>query len=353
MFDIQLFDVYGYLNTVEWITKYHKIERRDLPVGGIHFFLKKLVSELIVDSGVACAFDSQWRKSEPLLEGYKSNRKRNPSIAAQADYLFRFLSKCGVPCYKGKGEADSYIFSMVEQFYPICRDHKIIVNGSDYDLCHNVDEEGVEYRTSNTNTLNVNWMNFSEVLRHKDNGYPVKFNTISAFKVLCYDVSDNVKPLKLSDGTQGFELYKEYIQLLDSFNRRLAGRVTRSETLLRKFLDGKNLPEIDMKLLDRRIQTVFPKLIPCDDPSGYKLGTKNSIDIQLLMDYAQIVDDKVSMGTLSKMGAKYKKGADLEELSQELYQFGRDYKNGVYMADNNLSLKRVNSFSETINVKDF
>lgn len=349
MADIQVFDVYPYLHTAYHIPKYENYKVSKFPVGGMWYFLRKLTAEIVYGNKVACCFDGGPGKN-PKMPGYKSNRQIKPAVVAQADYLFNFLSRCGVPCYRGFAEADDYIYNVVEANYQDLGPYECLnVWGSDYDLCHNVTEKNVFYKTVNKNTNNVSWMNFSQSIGLTDE--EIYFNTISAYKVLCKDVSDSIKTFKCSDGRSGLQLYREYKKFWETRPPK-SGRVTRRRDILEAFLSDRNLSDRDLKELKIRMDTVFPKDLTKQNPGGFPVGSINSIDCQLLADYCSVIKDKVSLSNLRHEKITPRSDEDLGGLISELYELGTDFGNGAFAADRNLSMKECNTFSETFCVRE-
>ena len=83
MIDLQILDVFPYLHTAASVPQKCKTFR-NLEVGGLHFILRKIISELRSRNYIVCCFDSPSNHSNKL-EGYKSNRQRDPRVIVQAE----------------------------------------------------------------------------------------------------------------------------------------------------------------------------------------------------------------------------------------------------------------------------
>lgn len=350
--EIHVLDVYGFLHTADSVRPLNTESVRGVPVGGIHYIMRKICAELLIGNSVVCCFDGKGTSDQNrLLAGYKANRKRNPNVAIQADLLYDILRECNVPCYRGFGEADDHIYSIVEQFKPtINKFDYILLHTSDYDICHNVDEGQVKLLSVNNNTNNVSYSTFSDVLFDKSTGFPIKFNTISAYKVFCGDSSDNIKALKNSP-RKGLDLYKGYLEIFG--NKFFPSHVTRNKDLLISYIKeiSKGNPKLEEELLIR-VETIYPKDLR-SRVGSYSLATKDTLNSQLLSNYCVCLKDFTSIRSLKKMNAIIGSSDMFPEINDKIYRLGIDFKNGVYHCDNNIPMEKVNNFSapKTVNVR--
>lgn len=350
MSEIQILDVSGYIHTAQKVQKFAEARERFFPVGGLRFILRKITAELRFGSRVVCCFDGATNRSS-RFPGYKGNRKTDPSVVAQCEFLYDLLSRCGVECYKGHGEADDYIYNIVEQYWETLDDiDRIIINGADYDLCHNVTEYGVEYKTINTNTNCVSWNNFSQAVGAAS--VDVFFNTIAAYKVLHKDKSDCIPVFKCDNGTTGLSMYKDYVAWWKSKGKMFSGRVTRRRDLLEAFLASYDLSSNDLSRLKLRMDAVYPKDLTKYYPEGFRLSDKNTVDMTLLADYCFVIKDFTSLSNLRQLGVRPRSEDDLVNLQNELFELGKDFNNGAYQADRNLSMKECHTFSDLLNVRE-
>lgn len=354
MSNIQIFDVSGYVNTIEKSAHYKKQNVRLFPVSGMHFFLRKLTAELRYGNRVVCCFDGRSTRSS-RFPGYKGSRKLSPSVVAQCEFLYDFLSKCGVACYKGFGEADDYIYNIAEQYYESLGTYNFIdINGSDYDLCHNVTEFNVRYKTVNKNTNNVDWQNFSTAIGLTKE--EIIFNTVAAYKVLCGDSSDEIPGFTTSSGVAGVKLYRKYAQWWkdQSSSKGIfySGRITRSREILMSFLNGQDLSEKDISILESRANAIYPKDLTKHYPDGFTLSDKDSVNLQLLSDYCFVIKDFTSLSNIKQLKVYNRPEEELGSVIDELFELGKDFDNGAYMADRNLSMKECKTFSSVFNVRE-
>lgn len=351
---IQLFDVFPYLHTAKHVVGFGNKSKSYFPVGGMDFFLRKLTAELGMTRNMALTFDSRGSaQSKTKIKGYKSNRTRQADIVAQAEYLYDKLSRCGVACYKGEGEADDYIFNICNQYVADASEYApIIINSTDYDLCHNIDEKGaVRFYSVNSLANNVSIVNYESVLRCGKTDERVIFNTVSASKVFCGDSSDNIKTFTAEDGTKGITLYREFIRDVISQFLSKPGYVKRDPRLLQAFIETRITSESDKRKLKARIDTIYPKVIK--RPNGFELSNNKNVDLQGIMDLCCVVGCKDGIRNLRKLGVYPRPDGQLQSMKDELYELGKNFNNGVYQADNNLNVKSLNIFSEAINVGDF
>lgn len=341
----QILDVYAYLNTVKAIPKFSTLKSRGVPVGGMHFILRKITAELVVGNYVGLAFDGE-SSGNPKLDGYKANRKRDPSIIVQANFLYDVLRKCGVPCYRGFGEADDHVYGLCEWAYPnVGTFTPIFVNSADYDLCHNVDSAGVEFKTINSNSLNVNSATFSLIPFDRKHKEPVVYNTISAYKVFCGDSSDSIKTFTSAQGVKGIDLYRGFKKLLKDFGG-VAGRVSRDRSLLDVYIQDVIKDSNDIEILRKRANAIFPKDLSAQ-VGGYEMRKSEQIDLQVLANYCRAISDFTSVSNLRKLGIT---PDESPKYGEEVYQLGLEYKTGVYHADNNLPMESLKTFSEKLSV---
>lgn len=349
--DLQIYDVSGYVHTAAHVSTFSGRSSRMFPVGGIHFFLRALTTALRMGDNVACSFDSK-SPSVPKYDGYKGNRTIDPKVVAQCEFLYDFLRKCGIACYKGHGESDDLIYNIVEahKHDENMGVYRIYVNGSDYDLCHNVDDECVEYRTCNSNTNNVNWINFPKAIGWGDE--PILFNTLLAYKVFCGKKADNIKPFVTSDGRKGIDLYKLYKAYWNSATENKTCEVMRSRIMLEKFISIVIKDSRDVEELGKRMDCIYPKDLRRFFKDGFKVTDREGADLQLLCDYAYALNDRTSMSTLKKMGFSPRGDDSISDILSEVFDLGKDFSNGRWIASKGLNMARSSTFSERVSVKD-
>lgn len=350
--DIELFDVSGYLHSPigsSWGSK----TRSMFPVSGMDFLLRKITAELRLGSNVALAFDSFNKRHGHPKDGYKANRTRKPEVVAQSEFLYRHLMKLGVACYRGVYEADDYIYSLCESLNTPELGYSVItINSSDYDLCHNIDESHVVFKTINTLANNVNSATFSSVLRTQWEDEPVLFNTISAAKVFCGDKSDNIPRFIAKDGTKGIEYYRAFSNIVRTQLYDKPSAVKRHRKILESFINQVITNTEDLAVLKSRMDRIYPKDARVNGQPLKSSGFAD-IDMQGLCDLCKVIGCSSGVYSLSKLGINPQSEDELKSLSDDLYKFGLDYTNGVFQADMNINIKTLSSFSNTLNIGDF
>lgn len=323
-----------------------------LPVGGIYFLLRRITSELLVGNKIALAFDYSHGAPTKKLEGYKSNRSKDVNVVIQSDFLYDILRECNIPCYRGFGEADDHVFGLAQagtvDFIP--NYDKVIIHSSDYDLAHNVDERGVSLRAVNSNTNNVDYSNFSSVLGmfEKYNG-DIYFNTISAFKTCFYDRSDSINSPKLAS-VKGKDVYEGFVKFLIDNNVHSA-QLTSNKELFVSFIKSFVNNENDLKTLITRADAIFPKDLS-DRVGGYEFGDKTTVNMNLLAVYCYSLRDKVSLSSMGRNGFRvYSEDSLIPKVEDKIKSYGKDFKTGIYAADNNLSVSSCFVFGDKVNVR--
>lgn len=349
---INIYDVYGFLKTAKFKQNLYPIESSGFPVGGIHYLLRHLISDLMERESVVCCFDGQGsEKSFGRVEGYKANRKKDAWVLVQADFLFDFLRQCGIPCYRGYGEADDHIFSFIEANKSLLnKGIKMRIHASDWDLVHNVDERGVSYYTCNSNTSNVCYSNYSEEVGLCDE--PIMFNTVTAYKVFCGDRSDNVGTFTSENGIKGIDLYRSYKNALNATGTYISGAVSRSRELLEHFVSRINLTENDLIKLNKRMDTFFPRNL-ISKVGEYKYVYKEEVDLLKLFKYCLALRD-FNCVKIIKNNYKFSVADDDEDISDykaKLYDLGLEYKNGTYQSDRNIKFNQNERFGEIFDAK--
>lgn len=362
MSSIQIFDVYAYLHTIKHIPSYSSSPRGygsttkyNFPVKGINFILEKITAELSLGNRIVLAFDCK-APSRPRIDGYKSNRSKAPDVIAQAEFLYKHLLSCNVSCYRDFGEADDYVYNICNQYVneinPSFED--ITINSADYDLCHNVSERGVVFKAINSNVLNVNAMNFeTNLVATKSSKEPVMFNTISAAKVFCGDKSDNIKGFTSVEGKPGIKYYREFKRMLRDTTANVSGTAYRGREILDYFINNTFSLQKDIDTLNKRADTIFPKDLTNRYPNGFKLSDSDSVNLFRLADLCKATGCYFGLSNLNKLKAVPTSDEELDSLREELISLGEEYKSGKYMADRDMPMCDVSSFSEVINIKDF
>lgn len=318
---LAVFDVSAYVHTGMNEDSYKNYKVSGFPVGGIKYFLKYLSLELSKNADVVCAFDSRSFRKD-LDPTYKEGRVRNPAIHAQCNLLYNLLQKCGIACYKvDTFEADDIIYNAVKQ-----NKHNYLavdVFGVDYDLTHNVDEGKVRFRAVNSNVNSIDVSNFCFGIKQ---GVYIHFNTISAFKVLNGDNSDNISAFKSVKGYKGSELYSIYVKYLESQNPQLSSTYTSHADVFRAVLKALNekLTEEDYVDLETRIKKVYP----AEMSETFTPSNLANADKALLTELISAVDEYPALRSL-----RYSRGFVSESTRSLFYKLGKELETGEYAVD--------------------
>lgn len=357
MLDYHVIDVYPLIYSGEYGKYTGGKTVRNLPVSGIYKVLRMITAELSVNNSVVCCFDYFTNHSNKI-EGYKSNRKKDPRVLIQADYLYDMLRDCGIPCYRGFGEADDHVFGICQSLVnDLSYGQSVIITSSDYDLCHNVDERGVVFKAANSNVNNVDAYNFSTILSDfaKEKEDLIMFNTISAYKACVKDKSDSIKPFTLSNGISGKDIYSAYVKFLKD-NEVSNASITTNKELFVSFLKGFNFSEEDFNFLVKRVETTYPKDLSNHFEGGYKTVNADGIDATRLMEYCKALGDSTSISNCYKLANKHRLKININDervdaLTNSIFELGSSFKSGVYSADKSLPLNSLNVFTEKVSVR--
>lgn len=345
MISLEIFDVSGFVHTAMNTPGIMEKEYRGMPVGGIHFFLRRIVSELNRGSSVVCCFDG-YKGVKQRMPGYKGNRQLNPSVVLQCNVLYDLLRDSNINCYRGFGEADEYIYNICEQY----NGEQLYINGCDYDLCHNIIGVNTHYHTCNSKTNNVELVNFCSNIGSVSE--KVSCNTLLAYKVLCGDKSDNILSFKSkSTGKSGKQLYREYRDLIDSLG--VAPRQSRDRTLLEAFVNSEIKDPTELELLKIRMDAIYPRDLRDPYPNGFDIANSKTANLVKLADYCKCLGDYTSLKILYKMNVKPHEEDFLIELKNKYYELGKEFSKGHFATDNNIPVMKSLSFSTPVNVKGF
>lgn len=337
---LEIFDVSPYIHTAENVDKYASRYSYKFPVGGMQYFLKFLALNLKVNNDVILCFDSRSFRKD-LSEKYKSSRKSAYPVYAQLDFLVEHLERCGIPCYKIDGyEADDLIHTAVFQNY---KNYDLInIYGNDRDLAHNIIDQKVTLRAINSTTNTVNYYNFSKALVK---GMYLPFNTISAYKVLTGDVSDEIEPFIAEDGTTGSQVYKEIVKLImenPSINKYQITASRKMIDLVIKF-KYRNFTENDLAKLKLNMDLVFPKR------ADKQMKAVNICDI----DKVKLIELFRLVGAYDAMKCFGKPLLQTPEDRDYLAKRGQSFMNGEFAVDNDLPLTPLDSFGEVLFCREF
>lgn len=301
------------------------------PIKGVHYLMRYISKELKFNNDVALCFDSRsFRKK--ILKEYKAHRTPNVEIYAQIDFVYKYLKQCGFVCYKqDQYEADDFIFNVA--FANVGRYNTVKIYGVDYDLAHNVDEYGVVFESISNQVCSIDRNNFSAILGKDEE---VLFNTVTAYKVLTGDSSDNVKSFISEKGHRGIDIYRMYVDLIKEQCADQNSYYIKSRDLLEYFLGAIDaFTENDRKELNKRMDIFYPAVISKDE-NGLEydytqVSNKNNININAFIKLLKSIKDITSLSALDEHP-----GQGSDDIRKYLLEQGKKIAEGSYGIDNNL-----------------
>lgn len=186
-------------------------EYLSFPVGGIRYALERIFGDIMSEpKGTAiciCVFDSPTKKKEDY-ESYKANRKFNPNIWIQSEFLYDLLPKLGVGVLRAGGmEADDLIINYVRQNYDKMFEPNFTVVTDDADIYCVVRDRCIITGAS-SHGKRVIPTNFEGVVSRN---CLVSYNTMTPYLLLCGKPSNNLKPVE-----SGNLWYRAYLEWLNS-----------------------------------------------------------------------------------------------------------------------------------------
>ena len=339
--DLSVYDVSAYVYAGMRNSNYENRKFINYPVGGIHYLMKYVVSDLRAGKFVALAFDSRSFRKD-LMKSYKAGRIKDYRVYSQLEFLYEYLTKCGIACYKKDNyEADDLIYNIVNQNKS---NHlQTIIYGTDYDLTHNVDERRVRFGAATNLVNSISQINFQTSIVK---GELVLFNTISAYKVFVGDHSDNIPAFKGARGVSGKVLYDKFINLIINNKNPMNSEQTRSRALLEQYINmlGEILFDVDRKELKRRMDMVFPAEL--DDDFSY-VSNEKSINMELLKQFLVMVNDNTALRTIGGCGAV------TDDMKMILGKKAKELETGEFAVDRNRVVTATPVNTVMLNLKEF
>lgn len=342
-YKLVIYDVSPFVYAVADIKKYSDKYRHGFPVGGMLHFLKYLTLDLGCNNDVILCFDSKSFRKE-LYPKYKAGRKANYSVYAQLDLLYEMLSACGVTCLKVNGyEADDLIYTVMERFRG--KYSEIEIRGSDYDLVHNIVNYNEAFIPANSKVNVITARTFKDALYENE---MILFNTISAYKVLTGDKSDNIPAFKSAKGLTGHAIYDLLRRSVLSSKTVFKTEVLRSRQFLEVFLKklSGQLNELDYEALRLNMDLVFPKYckeVECSDSCNIK-----SINKKDLASFLTLLNDQRSLENVGLTMLGY-----TETLVEKVKRMGKELRTGEYAADRGKTFTPVTVNAGLTNLREF
>lgn len=285
MAKIKIYDAYPFIYagsySIDW-------KRYGMPLGGFRHLVDKVICDSLKGSLCLVVFDSKCTQ-EHVYREYKSNRKPNCSVLAQADMALDYLERLGISCFREDYiEADDVICAISEELSVEHSVSEIEIYTSDLDLAHCVNAY-TKLKPANAQGKVIDANNFSKICSTPNKPW-VMYNTISAYKVFLGCKSDTIKPMP--NGAVYYEKFKSY--LLESCSS-CTGPDLRHAVHMYNFAKEMLLPTFPelatQEFVDdyvKRIELIFPK--PYKNPMGvpyFELAKNSGIkDLQLARDIA-------------------------------------------------------------------
>lgn len=341
--ELSIYDVSPFIYCASYVNKYADKKNYGFKIGGLQYLMKFVALDLSVGKDVVLCFDSKSFRKD-LLPTYKASRTQNHEVFAQLKLAYELLPKCGVVCYKKDGyEADDLIYNIVQaqkkNYY------KIRIYGSDYDLTHNVDERTVTFESMSSKVNSIDCRNFSTSI---EVGKHIMFNTITAYKILFGDKSDEYKAFVSTKGVQPSFLYNKFKEMLKGQATYPTSDITSSRRTFEIFLNWIKpiLSEEDIADLNLRMDIAFPAEV--HDMDFTQVTSLSSIDKDTMASFLALTRDTTSCKSLRLpvLGLTEQQQNYLSTLSRQL-------RTGEFAVDNNLSVNQVNVGTKMINMREF
>lgn len=321
------------------------LKYNNLPIGGLVHILRNLISDCAIYREVMLCLDSKTFRKD--IDGdYKKGRMSRPDVYVQLDLLKRFLDELKLPYGKKDGyEADDVVYSYCEYLNYFNKASHIIIKGNDYDLLHNLDDKGkIEFEGITRQVLDVDAFSIKNIYKGD-----LLINTKTPRNIFLGD-GDYNKSFKLENGMTGRDLYNGYKEAVEKSSMDYI--TSRHEDTVREYVEFCGGTENDMKELDRRIEIFYPKLLT---DINFNSINKEMLKTQQFLDmlYALGVDDlnktyllfgkKNDINTESIINFLFRPNKGKNRFTAILDEIARDYENGAYMVDNNLSFNDLES----------
>jgi hypothetical protein len=338
---LKIYDVSGYLYSVENIAPYSTYSYYGFALGGVKFFMKYLAEDLSTNHGVIVCFDSRPSK---IIPGYKSNRTMNVNVIAQMEYLQEALEKSGVFCARMPGKsADSLIATYTKLARESGEFDQIIIMSDDMDIAHNV-WGCVRKEAITTNGCDIDEQNYSYATV---NGSYVYLGTISAYKTIFGCKSDTVPSFHGS--VSNTDMYRYFVNVCEKYVSNRPDIASSREFFNAAMKDCPNLEAEDYTRLMAQADLVFPEII-----AGVEWDRSSIVDIEKanMAVLLSIVKDNLSLKKLKLNPVK---------LGEEHINFFKEnaniVKNGEFKVDRNLPFESVGGVSSSVfdiaTVRDF
>lgn len=328
--------------------KEQKVE--GFPVGGIiKAFSMALTHALSNEQDCIMVFDKKSYRSvsSRVNPSFRDNRNA-VSITAQMDLLFEKLQGCNIAACRMNGKlADDLVYNIVQRQQSNYRSIDIFTG--DKDLAHNV-TESVSVFPVNSKIVKINWMNFATAVAEE---IPVRYNTISAYKVFMGCKSDGIKRItNLSSNNKPEYYYRHFLNFCDQVYkpRGIYPEQIKEKKLFNFYVKSSDIyTEGDKELLYKQVEKVFPKEISDEEFKEYGEGTltPSTLSDLNIVRVSSLLSDlglNVILNSLKYLGAKE---GYMTPTDRETYrQYARICNDGTYAVQNKIPPGRSSFFTD-------
>jgi 5'-3' exonuclease len=293
---LEVYDVSTFLYSGMGTSFGEKAKYKGIPTGGIYNLMRTLCYALKYDSVPVLVFDS-WTNAKSTLPEYKGGRSNRPDIRFQADLLYDHLKDVVPNCFKIPGYEADWIASAV---FDYGRDvEKQYVDGftTDLDWAHNITSEYTSLYPANKNGKEITVRNFDKVCSTPYTYVPL--NTISFYKVLFGDKSDNISKL-YENGTYSLnDLFKIYTQYCKKNN--LDNRLKETALEVADFFKPALGDTIYGEML-KRIEVIYPRKLETPITISKEPINKNALKKLLSLTGCKSLCTKLGIDFIEDMG---------------------------------------------------
>lgn len=273
-----------------------KAKYKGIPTGGIYNLLRTLCYALKFDKTPVLVFDS-WTNAKSILPEYKGGRSKNPDVRFQCELAYTYLKDVIPNCFRVPGYEADWLAAAV---FDYARDTKLqYIEGytNDMDWAHNITSEYTSIYPANKNGIYIGIDNFENVC--SDPYIRVPLNTISFFKVLFGDKSDNIPKLYTEDTYTREDLFKIYCQYCkkNSLDNRLKESALEAAEFFKPAV-GANV----YKEMKNRIEVIYPRKLDTPLDISYDKINKGALKKILSLTGCKSLCTKMGIDFIPDMG---------------------------------------------------
>ncbi len=250
---LEIYDVSTFIYSGMGTSFGAKAKYKGIPTGGIYNLMRTLCYALKYNNTPVLVFDS-WTNVKTFLPEYKGGRSRNPDVRFQTDLVYDYLKDVVPNCFKIPGYEADWIAAAVFEYGTKVEPQYVEGFTTDRDWAHNISCELTTIYPANKRGIYITKNNFESVCSTPY--IKVPFNTISFYKVLFGDKSDNVPVLYTGGDYSVQDLFNIYIQYCkkNNLDNRLKGSALDAAEFFRSVLG-----ELIYKEIVNRIEAIYPR----------------------------------------------------------------------------------------------